>query len=200
MFPLGYPLTPTGVLPLYLFEERYLRLYEHVTGGDGRFGVVLIERGMESRDDNATFDIGCIARLVGSARNEDGSISIVTAGTERFRIVEWLDPDPYPRAVVDLLSEGQVTEDFRELLAQVLEKFPRLVALRSELHVDLNPKVPEFPDDPVLATYQLANSLGLQAIDAQRVLEAETANQRVMVVKGLLDEAIELTRLQLGTA
>jgi Lon protease-like protein len=200
MFPLGQPLIPTGVLPLYLFEERYLRLYEHVAAEDGRFGVVLIERGTESRDDNATFAIGCVARLIGAASNEDGSISIVTAGTERFRIVQWLDPDPYPKAVVDLLSEGHVADEFTFLLAEAVERFPRLIALQSELYVGTSPVVPEFPDDPVLATYQLANSLGLQAIDAQRVLEAETANERVTVVSDLLDDAIELTRLQLGIA
>ena len=47
MFPLGTVLFPHAALPLHLFEERYRALAEACLRGDGRFGVVLIERGFE---------------------------------------------------------------------------------------------------------------------------------------------------------
>lgn len=197
MFPLGLSLLPGQVLPLYLFEERYLRLYNDLTSGDGRFGVVLIERGTESRDDNPTFQVGCIAQLVGSAVHDDGTISIATVGTERIQIVDWLDSDPYPRAAVRPLADGSVTPSGERRLAAAIAKLPRLYALQSELHPGPGSTVPEFPKDPVSATYQLANSIELQPLDVQRILETETANERVDVVDRILDELIDLTELQL---
>ena len=44
MFPLGSVLFPHAVLPLHVFEPRYRQLTEECLAGDGRFGVVLIER------------------------------------------------------------------------------------------------------------------------------------------------------------
>jgi hypothetical protein len=96
------------------------------------------------------------------------------------------------------LSEDPVSESSVSVLADAVERLPQLLALQSELHIEMRTVVPDFADDPVLATYQLAESIGLQAIDAQRVLEAETADMRVTIVSDLLEETIELTRLQLG--
>ncbi|WP_415830929.1 LON peptidase substrate-binding domain-containing protein [Janibacter anophelis] len=47
MFPLGTVLLPGNPLPLQVFEPRYLAMLRDIAGGDGRFGVVLIERGFE---------------------------------------------------------------------------------------------------------------------------------------------------------
>lgn len=197
MFPLGLSLLPGQVLPLYLFEERYRRLYSDLATGDGRFGIVLIERGTESRDDSPTFRIGCIAQLVGSAVHEDGTISIATVGTERIKVVEWLDPDPYPRAAVQSLPEGTATPAGELCLAAAIARLPRLYALESELYEGPRSTVPDFLEDPVSATYQLANAVDLQPLDVQRILEAETADDRIDVVARLLDELIDFTELQL---
>ena len=47
MFPLGTVLLPGQPLPLQVFEPRYLAMLRDVAEGEGRFGVVLIERGFE---------------------------------------------------------------------------------------------------------------------------------------------------------
>nr|WP_238148157.1 LON peptidase substrate-binding domain-containing protein [Janibacter hoylei] len=47
MFPLGTVLLPGQPLPLQVFEPRYLTMLRDVADGDGRFGVVLIDRGFE---------------------------------------------------------------------------------------------------------------------------------------------------------
>ncbi len=199
MFPLGSPLLPGKVLPLFLFEERYLKLHSDLVDSDGRFGVVLIERGIESRDDNPTFRIGCTAQLLGSATNDDGTLSIVTIGTQRFEIIEWLDSEPYPRAEVEFLPEGPITDEAEERLSAATTKLTRLLALQSELYPGPGSPMPELDSNPIIATYQMAFSLDPQPLDAQRVLEAETADERVAVVDQILDEMIELTELQLGT-
>src|SRR4051812_26706984 len=55
MFPLGTVLFPHAVLPLHVFEPRYRALVETCLHSDGRFGVVLIERGYEVGGGDARF-------------------------------------------------------------------------------------------------------------------------------------------------
>src|SRR3954467_3772112 len=105
MFPLGTVLFPHATLPLHLFEDRYRALAETCLQGDGRFGVVLIERGKEVGGGDSRFSVGTVARIVEAARTPDGRYLLATVGGERLRVRRWLDDAPYPRAEIDLLSE-----------------------------------------------------------------------------------------------
>ena len=105
MFPLGTVLFPHAVLPLHIFEARYRELTETCLRGDGRFGVVLIERGNEVGGGDSRFAVGTVARIVEAARTPDGRYLLATVGTERFRVQKWLDDDPFPRAEIDVIDE-----------------------------------------------------------------------------------------------
>lgn len=197
MFPLGTTLLPGSVLPLYLFEPRYLKLYEDIIATDRLFGVVLIERGRDSGGDDTRFDFGCVAHMVGSATHDDGAISIVTVGMRRLRVVEWHEPNPYPIAEVELLDDDELPESALGILEDATGHLVKLKALFSELGADVGVDPPELADEPGTALYQMAQLAGLQAIDLQRVLEANTTLDRAMIVRDLIGEQVDLVELQL---
>ena len=65
MFPLGTVLLPGGLLPLRLFEPRYLALLSDVLQTDEpEIGFVLIERGHEAGGGDARFSTGTVGRIV----------------------------------------------------------------------------------------------------------------------------------------
>ena len=107
VFPLGLVLFPGMLLPLHLFEERYLRLMEERRGVDPIFGVVLTKQGGEVGDQPEIHHIGTAARLLGAGRYPDGRYDIIVRGGRRFRVdggdwtagyftasVTWLDEVP----------------------------------------------------------------------------------------------------------
>lgn len=197
MFPLGIVLLPGSVLPLYLFEPRYVALYSDILAGDREFGVVLIERGAASGGDDSRFDHGTIARMVGSATHDDGTISIVTVGTRRIRVEAWLEPDPYPRALVSVLEDDPISEIGMEFAEDGAELLARLKILFSELGADVGIEPPQLSDDPASAVYQMAQLAGLQTIDLQKVLQAESSDLRAGLVRDLIADQVELVQLQL---
>src|SRR3954449_13007516 len=97
MFPLGTVLFPHAALPLHIFEDRYRALAETCLRADGRFGVVLIERGYEVGGGDTRFGVGTVARIVDAARTPDGRYLLATVGTERVRIKKWVRDRPPPR-------------------------------------------------------------------------------------------------------
>lgn len=197
MFPMGLTLLPGMALPLRLFEPRYLQMYADIIDGDREFGVVLIQRGLESQDDNPTYDIGCVAYIVGSGLHEDGNIAMVAIGRSRLRVVEWQESDPYPLAIVEELEDEPLSEAGMKLLESAADRLPSLLESAARLNPELEPKPPELSDDPVQALYQLAQLAGLQAFDLQKVLEAETTDERAALVDELLGETMEMIELQL---
>lgn len=197
MFPLSSPLLPGMVLPLRLFEPRYLQLYADIIDSSREFGVVLIERGAETRGDTSTFDIGCTASIVGSGVNDDGTIGVITVGRQRIEIDEWLTPDPYPRALVVDLDDSPLSDAGLSWVRRACELLPDLVETAARLNPQIEAKIPELADEPALAIYQIAQLAGLQALDLQMVLETPDTDTRARLVKERVDETIELIRLQL---
>ena len=197
MFPLGLTLLPGMALPLRLFEPRYLQMYADIVDNAREFGVVLIERGIESEDDNATYDIGCTAYIVGSGIHEDGTIALVAVGRKRLRVIEWKASDPYPRAVVDALEDDPLSEDGMSSLESAANRLPGLLAVAAELNPELEAEAPELSEDPVQAIYQLAQLAGLQAFDLQKVLEVGSTDERAALVDELMSETVEMIELQL---
>src|SRR5881275_3088596 len=84
---------------------RHRALAETCLRGDGRFGVVLIERGSEVGGGDTRFAVGTVARIVEAARTPDGRYLLATVGTDRFRVRRWLPDDPFPRADVEIVHE-----------------------------------------------------------------------------------------------
>jgi len=107
MFPLGSVLLPGMVLPLQVFEPRYRVLVDTVLLADEpEFGSVMIERGNEVGGGDVRATVGCIARIVDFTRHEDGVVTMVAVGTRRITVEDWLDDDPFPRALVADWPDG----------------------------------------------------------------------------------------------
>ena len=117
MFPLGTVLLPGVVLPLHVFEPRYQQLVRDcLETPTHEFGVALIDRGSEVGGGDTRSDVGVVAMMLQVAAMDGGRFAVVTVGTRRIRVLEWLDDDPYPRAEVEEWPDGRSSTCRRERL------------------------------------------------------------------------------------
>ena len=180
MFPLGTVLMPTGLLPLRLFEPRYLRFIEDVLAAGHGFGVVLIERGSEVGGGDQRCMIGCRAVVHRADQAPDGTWQVLAIGTERIEVVDWLADDPYPRALVRPLPDrsSPVAADDDPRWLELDTSFRHLVRLVSERTGRGPIEEIELADDPALATFQMAAVLPLNPFDRQRILASCDVDER----------------------
>lgn len=200
MFPLGTVLFPHAALPLHIFEERYRALAETCLRADGRFGVVLIERGYEVGGGDTRFGVGTVARIVEAARTPDGRYLLATVGTERFRIRRWLDDDPFPRAEVDVIGEPKHTPDGAgDRKIDVQRLLGRVLAMSAELGESAAPVgAAQLADDPLRASFEAAALAPIGPLDSQRLLELDDPGERFDVLEMLLLDAAEVLELRLA--
>ena len=195
MFPLGTVLFPHMVLPLHVFEPRYRQMVNDVLEGDGRFGVVLIERGHEVGGGDVRSDIGTVAQVVRAEELDDGRWVVVAVGTQRLRVADWLEDDPYPSAMVELLDDPPAaSSDHRDAVA---DRLRRVLALQTELDEPSAPVTIELANDPLLASYQAAVLAPLSPFDAQRLLAADSAAMRLALLDKELMDLESLLRFRL---
>src|SRR3954452_16372565 len=89
LFPLGTVLFPGGVLPLRIFEVRYLDMIGKCHRAGAPFGVVSLTQGSEVRQPGATeafATVGTLATIDEFDAPRPGLLVIRAVGVHRFRI------------------------------------------------------------------------------------------------------------------
>lgn len=88
LFPLKTVLFPGGVLPLKVFETRYIDMVRDCMKNNTPFGVVLIKSGQEVGTAAEPEAVGTLARITHWEMPSLGVMMLRTEGEERFRILE----------------------------------------------------------------------------------------------------------------
>lgn len=88
LFPLNTVLFPGGVLPLKVFETRYVDMVRECMKNASPFGVVRIKSGQEVGLAAEPESVGCLANITQWDMQDLGVLLLRTEGGERFRIVE----------------------------------------------------------------------------------------------------------------
>jgi Lon protease-like protein len=192
MFPLHTVVFPGVGIPLHVFEPRYRALTRHCLDGDGRFGIVLIERGSEVGGGDVRFDLGTLVHIAEAAELPDGRWVLVAVGVSRLRVARWLPDEPYPRAEVAELEDQPPGPDAGERRDAVERLLRRALAIKAELGDPAAPATAELDADPALAAYQAASLAPIGPADAQRLLEPDGADERLRFLSVLLEEEVEV--------
>ena len=105
VFPLdGALLLPGGVLPLQIFEPRYLNMIDDAMAGDRIVGM--IQTGGEGdRRRPSLAQVGCAGRITSYSETGDGKYLIALTGLCRFRVAEEIAvTTPYRQVQADFAS------------------------------------------------------------------------------------------------
>lgn len=110
LFPLNAVLFPGGVLPLKVFETRYLDMLRACMKSEQQFGVVLIKSGQEVGLAAEPENVGCLTRITEWDMQDLGVMMLRTEGSQRFRILQQrVLPDQRLEAQIALIADDPVT-------------------------------------------------------------------------------------------
>jgi Lon protease-like protein len=87
IFPLGTVLFPGALLPLRIFEVRYMDMARACLRDNSHFGICLIREGAEVGAPAVPENVGCAARIAECDVEELGILKARVEGLGRFRIV-----------------------------------------------------------------------------------------------------------------
>jgi Lon protease-like protein len=92
IFPLtGVLLLPRGLLPLNIFEPRYLSMTRDAIRGTKLIGMIQPTEAETRHKRQDVYRIGCVGQIVSAAETDDGRILITLRGLCRFAIARELE-------------------------------------------------------------------------------------------------------------
>lgn len=197
LFPLRTVLFPGMPLPLRIFEERYRVMVRELLETGSEFGVLLIREGDEVGGGARPYEVGTLARIEESVETPDGRYMLDTRGTRRFRLRRMLAPRPYPFGDIDVLDDldEPLTIPLRHALETVRTTFPLYFRLALSL-TDQWAQGLRLPESPHALVNFLGPWLQIEEESKQRLLELESAPDRVAHLAELLDDLVQRTRDQ----
>jgi len=184
IFPLQTVLFPGALLPLKIFEARYMDMARDCLKQKSSFGVCLIKEGQEVGAPALPEAIGCIARIDQCDMEELGILKVVAKGEERFRIME-----------SDVTRQGLIVGEVERLepeadaidapgLVECAEFLRKLIA-------GIGPQrfaEPFLYDNATWVGFRLAEILPLRNDVKQKLLEVTDATLRLAVIHKFLQQ------------
>jgi len=190
LFPLtGALLLPRGLLPLNIFEPRYLNMIDDALAGDRLIGMIQPEAPEPHGFNPPLYRTGCAGRITGFA--EEGERYLITlTGICRFDVTDEVSTTRiYRRAVPDwapyaddLADAAPAEIDRRRLLAGLKPFFQN-----RGLAIDWQ-AIEATPDERLVTT--LAMICPFAAAEKQSLLQASGLADRARLLTGLVEMAL----------
>jgi len=184
IFPLNTVLFPGGLLPLRVFEARYMDMTRDCLKYERPFGVCLISEGSEVGAPAAPETTGCLARIIEWDMQQLGLLHLKTLGSQRFRILD-----------SEIGSHGLVSADVELIPMEEAIALPgRFLACARLLE-----SVVAQQDSPIFAephefgnaawvSYRLAEILPVPLAAKQELLELGDSIARLEVLQRFLEQ------------
>jgi Lon protease-like protein len=198
LFPLNAVVFPGVVTPLHVFEDRYRSLVRELLEIDDAFdrvfGILAIREGYEVGDHGmqSAHRVGTLVQLTDVDAYDDGRFDIEVIGRQRLRVVDWNSSGDFLRGKVELLHDTDEPDAVGEAEA-AMRTFDKYRAQLSDLRG--GPVLAGgMPSDPAYLSYALASTCLLTLPQRQTLLEADTAQERLGMLRRTLHEEMRAMR------
>ena len=183
IFPLNTVLFPGGLLPLRIFEARYMDMTRDCLKRDAPFGVCLIHEGSEVGAPAVPEGIGCLAKILEWDMQQQGILNLKTRGSQRFRIL-----------ARETNTQGLISADVElippDASVAVSEKFAPCARLLEMLVADQGKPIfpePHAFDDAAWVGYRLTEILPVPLLAKQKLLELTDSLARLSILQRFLE-------------
>jgi Lon protease-like protein len=177
LFPLGLVALPSEYVPLHIFEERYMTMFEECLERESEFGIVWAA-------DDGLKPVGCACEIAEVLeRMDDGRLNVLTRGTRPFRIIERQDDLPYPAGTVEFLADAEEEPD-----SESADAARAAYAALVEQATDNEPDPAELA---AMTAYEMASTVDFGLDAKQGLLDLRSENARLRLVARLFRAAIK---------
>src|SRR5438876_8492 len=193
-------LFPDTMVPLAVGRPASIAAVEAALASEEKLIGCISVRPEKTADEDARpadlFEVGTLVMIKRMERVED-TLHLIVQGTDRIRVLEWVQEEPFLRARVQISPELEVKNkeeveatkrNVQSLIQQALAYLPqvppevRLVVLGA--------------DDPARLAYFLGSILSLGVEKEQQMLEANTVDELMHLSHEFLAREVEIIRLR----
>lgn len=193
-------LFPDTVVPLAVGRSRSVLAVESALATEEKLICCITTKTENVTGDDAKttdlYEVGTIVNIKRMMRNE-GVMQLIVQGVDRVRVLSWAQEKPYLKAKVEILPNLKVEDEEevealkRNIQGMVQEALAMLPNVPPEVRMAVMSQ-----NDSVQLAYFLASVLDLGVETEQKMLEAATADELLMLTHGALAKELEIMQIR----
>jgi hypothetical protein len=187
IFPLPkVVLLPGEMLPLQIFEPRYLDMVRDAIATHQVIGMVEVQPGFEEQmpESPPVLEVGCLGYIASHEELPDGRFLIFLLGIQRFTINDELSAaTAYRQVRVDYDSASEDPQEMASIIGlrdELREMLPGLVDLDDDARRQFEAHMPEVSDAQLIAL--ASQILEIDSNRKRELLEARSMADRFVMV------------------
>lgn len=193
-------LFPETVVPLVVGRPRSVAAVEAALSTEEKLLACISMRREDVNGSDAQssdlYEVGTLVMIKRMERTPEG-MHLIVQGTERIRVLNWTQEQPFLRARVEILPELTTIDpdeveasrrNVQQLIQQALAMLPQVPPEVRAIILQSN--------DPIRLAYFLASMLNLGVEQEQKMLEAETADELLRLAHNYLAHEVEIMQLR----
>jgi ATP-dependent Lon protease len=191
-------LFPDLIVPLFVGRERSIKALEAAMR-EHHLVALVTQRTAETQEPGPEdlHEIGCIASIMQELKLPDGTAKALVEGQRRFRILEYVQTEPYFLVRVELVEEDSATDVEKQALMRALVgDFERAAELGKPIPQEVIVAASGIEEPGRLADF-VAFHLNLRVEEKQEILDALDPRERLEQATRFLKKELEI--LELGS-
>lgn len=193
LFPLPLVLLPNELLPLHVFEPKYLQMLKDIELRHNIFGITFFEPKTEFDDKPAIGTVGCVAEIREIHALPDERSNILTSGVIRYRLLGYADAEtPYLMGEVEFFEDDAESEESLTPAAdEVFNLFGRIAKAAFKLSGNRG-KLPEIPQaPPEQLSFLVTAAFNLDNDKKNEMIEMTSTSERLAKLREILVQAVD---------
>lgn len=192
----GLVVYPFTAVPLTVGQPRSIKLVDEIMSSDRLIGLVASkQQDIENPGPEDLYEIGTAATIHRLFRAPDGTIRLVIQGISRFRIKEFIQQEPYLKAIIEPHPEKKETSLEEEALARnVRDQFQHIAEMIPSIPAELVASITSI-QDPLQTAYTIANFQRMELADSQNLLELDSPFDKLKALVTILIKESEVLEL-----
>ena len=191
-------LFPNLVVPLFVGRERSINALEEAMRQTHLVALVTQKRAeIQDPGPEDIYEIGCVGTVLQELKLPDGTAKALVEGQQRFRILEFIEHDPYFLVRIEPIPEiTKVDVETAALMRALVGDFERASTLGKPIPQEVLMSAGSIEEPGRLADF-VTFHLNLRVEEKQQILEAVAPHERLEKTAQFLRKELEI--LEIGS-
>ncbi|CAM4024901.1 endopeptidase La [Flavobacterium branchiophilum] len=191
-------LFPGVVIPISAGRDKSIKLLNDANAAGKIIGVVAQkDEAEENPTEDGVHKMGTVARILRVLKMPDGNITVILQGTKRFKIVDFIQEDPYFVANIQSINEKRPVKsdsEFNVIIDSIKELAIQIINDNPNIPSEATFAIKNIESKPFLINF-ISSNMNLDVKDKQVLLSILNLKERALETLKFMN--LELQKLQL---
>ncbi|MAY83045.1 MAG: endopeptidase La [Flavobacteriales bacterium] len=191
-------LFPGVVIPITVGRDKSIKLIQDANKADKVIGVISqTDDSIEEPSKEHLYEVGTVARILKMFRMPDGNTTVIIQGKKRFKLIDFIESDPYIKAQIGSYEVNKTPKDakFGALVDSIKDMALRIIEQSPNIPSEASFAIKNIESSSFLINF-IASNMNAEVKEKQALLEETNIRNRAEILLKHVTKELKLLELK----